>query len=164
MKLIEDHNRLVIGVGNAMRGDDAFGVELVEFLKRECPELACYLIVQGDITKLLDHWVDKDLVIIDTVQTTEGRVGEIHKVLDFRELNNNISKKHSTHGLNVVEVFALGQQLDRLPKSTYFLGVEGANWGMGTPISESLRIVMPEIIDEIVRYFDSKSKHNLETL
>lgn len=147
-----------------MRGDDSFGVEMVKFLKKECPELACYVIAQGDLTKVLDHWVDKDIVIVDTVQTTHGVVGEIYRVLNFNKLKGSIYQKHSTHGLNLVEVFALSKQLGLKPKSTYFLGVEGANWSIGAPMSANLRIVMPEIRDEIVRYFESKSRHNVETI
>lgn len=126
---------------------------MVQLLQKECPALAHFLIAQGDLTRIIHHWLDKDVMIIDAIQLADGKVGEIYRVSDITQLSVDYGKKYSSHSLSIAEVVELGRRIDREPKSAHFIGVQGANWTMGQPVSGEMKAVMPEVKQEVLKYF-----------
>ena len=149
-------DRLIIGVGNLLRGDDAFGVEMVEKLENEHPALATYLTEQGDLTRIIPHWVGKDVIVIDAIHIADGEEGKIFLIHDFENLSSVMTNQYSSHSLNLYNVYQLSTQLEQRPKSLFFIGVQGKEWRIGKGLSAAVARAIPEVKGEILRYWGKR--------
>ncbi|HZE15294.1 MAG TPA: hypothetical protein VE197_06035 [Mycobacterium sp.] len=52
----------------------------------------------------------------------------------------------SSHSLNVAEVFALGQALDRVPDQMVVFTVEAADTGHGVGLTPQVAAAVPEVV------------------
>jgi hydrogenase maturation protease len=97
-------------------------------------------------TRLLELWDGLDtLVVVDAV-STGAAAGTVHHVdLGDGSLPREL-KLASTHALSVGEALELGRALGRAPRRAVVLGVEGAAFGMGDPMTPSV----DEALDELV--------------
>jgi len=119
---------LVLGLGNSILSDDGVGLYVARELKN--------VLSQKDITVaeaslaglgLLDLLAGYDkVIIIDAIQTKEGKVGQIY------QLNSNAfdTTRHtaSTHNVNFTTALELGRQLGlALPQQITIFAVEVAD-------------------------------------
>lgn len=140
---------LIVGVGNKSRGDDAIGLLAVDWLKATHPDLAVYKSVSGDLTTVLDHWCDTDLVIF--IDAVKGGIepGSL-VVVEGEELPDMDSSQLTTsHGFSVADVVRMGQILECIPESIELIGVAGNDWEINSPMSYDLQPVLDRI-EEIV--------------
>lgn len=135
-----------------MRGDDALGMKVIEQLQKERPELGMYITEDSDLTRLINKWKDQDVVIVDAIQSKYGKAGQIYRTNDFDKIGAEICNKYSSHRLSVAEVYSLSEQLNSQPHSTYFIGVVGQNWKMGSSMADTVRNKVEVVKEEIVKY------------
>ena len=55
----------------------------------------------------------------------------------------------SLHGLGLAEAFALAGQLGRMPGDLKVIGVEPAQVGLGTGLSDAVAAAVPRVVDLI---------------
>lgn len=138
-----------------MRGDDSFGVKVIEQLKKDHPKLGKFIIEEADLTRLINQWHNQDVVIIDAIQSNAARAGQIYRATDFDKVGAEICNKYSSHRLSVAEVYELSQQLNLQPRSTYFIGVVGENWKLGSSMGEAIQSKLEAVKEEVVEYCQS---------
>lgn len=143
---------LIIGLGNEFRGDDAFGIQVILSLKRKFPLLGKFIIEQGDSSRLLDSWSGRHVVIVDAIASKVLPVGAMCVSKSRDELIDNNQVLFSTHGLDLGHVLALGRDLKKFPKTVYFIGVVGSDWGMGDPMSQEVEGAIIETKKRIVAH------------
>ena len=118
---------LIVGIGNAMRGDDAAGLIAARMV---CGDDVEVIELESNILSLLDLWDGYDTVIlIDAVSSGAPR-GTIH-CWDVR--NDRIPFEMfacSTHQFSVAETIELGKILDNLPRSLWIVGIETGEGAM----------------------------------
>ena len=127
---------VVIGIGNALRGDDGAGVAVAERLHAvTCDE---------EPSRLIEAWEGADAaVLIDTV-VSGAPPGTVHRFdasdgpIAARELRS------STHAIGLAETIELARALGRLPRRVVVYGIEGASFEAGAPLS-------PEVVDAVNR-------------
>lgn len=137
--------RIVVGVGNDLRGDDAAGVEAV---RRLAPSPSLVLHEHGgDAPGLVALWgPDDDVTIVDAV-VSDGPPGTL---LELDALAAPLPAEVSwatTHGAGVAEGVELARVLGRLPRSLVVLGIVAKQFDLGAPMT-------PEVegaVDEVVR-------------
>jgi hydrogenase maturation protease len=137
----------VIGVGNALRGDDGAGPEAVRRLRaRGLDAIAC----AADPQALLDAWQGAErVVVVDAMQS--GRPpGTVTRFDATRTPLPATGFRGSTHGLGVAEAIELGRALGRLPVSLEIVGVEGARWDHGAPLSPAVDAALDRLIESLV--------------
>jgi hydrogenase maturation protease len=129
---------MVIGVGNAWRGDDGAGLAVARRLR----ELALAGLevreLEGDASALVDVWSSADRVVVvdaaasgsppGTVRHFDARSGP----LPARRLRS------STHGFGVPDAVELGRVLGRLPKRLDVYAIEGATFAAGGRLSPAV--------------------------
>ena len=116
---------LVLGLGNSILSDDGVGLyiarELKNFLNRE--EITIAEACLGGLG-LLDLMVGYDkVIIIDAIQTKEGKVGQIYR-LKSKEFN---ATRHasSIHSVNFTTALELGHQLElAMPQQIVIFAIE----------------------------------------
>lgn len=141
---------LILGVGNACRGDDAAGLLVARRLRERVPAGVTVLERHGDLVGLLDDWVDQpEVILIDAMQSS-APVGTILRVDARTEPLPNDAFRSSTRAFGVAEAFALGRLLRVLPRRFIVYGIAGDDFTMGAAISEAVERAVDEVVERVV--------------
>jgi hydrogenase maturation protease len=122
--------RLVIGLGNRLRGDDAIGLEVAEALAG-APGVRA-IAHEGEPVDLLELWSGaSEVAVVDAV--AGERPGRIHR-LSSAEAGAGAwrAAPASSHAIGLADVLELAAALGRLPGRLEVIGVEGDSFGTGT--------------------------------
>ena len=149
---------LVLGVGNPILSDDGVGIHVARELKKrklrgiEVEELAASGLELLDVVRGYDK-----VVIIDAIQTTKGKAGEMH-ILEERDFEKSIHGS-SPHGVNIATALALGRRLvpNEMPKEVVFFAIEAEDL---LNVSESLTPAVERAIPGIVRQIERELVRN----
>jgi len=139
----------VIGIGNALRGDDAIGPLIIEKLEKEKNDLPAILIDAGaDAFTMLEHLIGKDpLLLIDCAKMGK-KPGEI-KLFDVDEASiEHTSKVVSLHGFGFGDVYKMAKGMG-VVASCKIIGVEPKAISFDTHLSEEVEKSIPEILNLI---------------
>ncbi len=139
-------SRLVIGVGNWYRGDDAAGVAVAK--KLEVMDLPDVVAVEesGEGSSLIDAWKDaSDVIIVDAVAS--GAVaGTVHR---FDSLHRSIPTEffhYSSHAFGVAEAIEVARTLNMLPQRLEVFGIEGREFAAGVGLSPDVEQAVEEVV------------------
>ncbi|MBK9089292.1 MAG: hydrogenase maturation protease [Holophagales bacterium] len=136
--------RIVIGVGNDLRGDDAAGWETV---RRLVPSPSLVLHEHGgDAPGLIGLWdPDDDVVVVDAVVSSEppGTIVEIDALA--APLPADVSWA-TTHGAGVAEGIELARILGQLPKSLVLIGISAKGFELGAPMDPEVEKAVMEVV------------------
>lgn len=143
---------LVIGVGNALRRDDAAGLEIVRRMRAraEAGEIATYL-HEGEALALLDIWEGADAVVLVDAIRSGARPGTIHRVdATSAAIPVALRGSSSTHAVGAGEAIELARALGRLPRTVLLFGVEGHRFDAGERLSEEVEAIVEELADAVL--------------
>jgi hydrogenase maturation protease len=143
--------KLIIGIGNEFRGDDAAGLLVARKLVKLQPSGVEIIESNGDSAALLELWRGSDLVVvIDAVFSGESP-GKIYR---FEPISNPIPQKlfskSSTHDFGLVEAVELSRALDSLPKQLIVYGIVGATFDPGAGLGEHVASAIEEIASKVL--------------
>lgn len=140
---------LVLGVGNPILSDDGVGIYVArELSKRNYPGVWVEELAASGL-ELLDMVLDFDrVIIIDAIQTTGGRPGEVY-LLEENDFERSVHGS-SPHGINIATALALGRKIapERMPKRVVFIAVEAEDL---VNVKESLTPKVQAALPGIVR-------------
>lgn len=127
---------LIIGCGCPDRGDDAAG----RLVARRIGAIEH----NGDALGLLECWAANDNVILVDATVTGAAPGTLHwwNAESLRTMRPLL--RCSTHSLGPAEAIALAGALGRLPKRLRILGIEGAQFELGSPPSPAVLAAIGE--------------------
>jgi hydrogenase maturation protease len=135
---------IVIGVGNAWRGDDGAGLAVARRLRALSPDGVEVREVEGDAIALVEAWAGADRVVVDaaasgappgTVRRFDARSGP----LPARHLRS------STHAFGVPDAVELARALGRLPGRLDVYAIEGASFTAGDRLSPAVERAVDEL-------------------
>jgi hydrogenase maturation protease len=131
---------LLIGVGNAWRGDDAAGL----IVARRVRELGApdALEHEGDAVGLIDAWTGSEHVVIVDAASSGAAPGAVHR-FDARAAPLPAARlRSSTHAFGVADAVELARALGRLPARLEVLAIEGRDFALGArptaPVSAAI--------------------------
>lgn len=134
--------RLVIGIGNTMRGDDAAGLRVAELLGLS-DDVRTH---DGEPASLIAGWEGRDnVVLIDAV--TSGRPAGSIIELDVTDATVPAGMCHSTHALGPAEAIELARALGKLPRKITLIGIEGGQYSFGASMSAEVESAVVEVVD-----------------
>lgn len=140
---------MVIGIGNAMRHDDGVGPAAVERLRRDDSPGVDYLALDGESTRLLEAWRDRErAVVIDAVRS-DTSPGRLHRLELGRDDVPTAPPATSTHGGGLAEAVELGRELQRLPATLVVLGVEAEDLSPGEGLSSAVAAALPTLLERV---------------
>ncbi len=124
--------RLVIGVGNDLRGDDAAGLEAVALLAdldgRDGIAVRGY---EGEGIGLLELWEGAQAVWIIDAVAGGGPPGTVHRYDAAARPLPRALRSTSSHATGVADGVELARMLGRLPPAVVVYGVAGACFRTG---------------------------------
>jgi len=143
----------VIGVGNALRHDDAAGLEIVRRLRAraQAAKIAVYE-QEGETLALLDMWEGVDAVVLVDAVRCGGAPGSICRLdATSAPIPARLRGSSSTHAVGVGDAIELARALHRLPKRVVLVGVEGRRFDAGTGLSEEVEAAIAPLADAVLR-------------
>ena len=150
MKPGQSRHAVVVGIGNAERGDDGVGLEVARLV---------------DQLHLADVWVtyfrepaqilDEDLLAADIVVVVDAlSSGAPVGTIAVREVDDcplpEWTGAGGTHAVGLAAVVELARALGRLPDRLVVVGVEGADYEPGADLSTPVRRAVQEAADTVV--------------
>lgn len=148
----------IIGVGNAMRGDDGIGHEAVRRLRSLLPDSVGVRVVSGDGTLLMDAWQDSDFAVVIDAISTGGQPGTVYRLDAATEHFPSDFFHYSSHAFSLAEAIELARALGTLPPKLIVYGVEGARFESGEGLSPQaeagVRVVVDRATREVAAYLE----------
>lgn len=138
--------RIVIGVGNPTRGDDAAGLEVARRVR--CVE--SHQEVNGSY-ELMDVWEGVDEVIVVDAARSGAPAGTVHRFDAHDEPLPGGILATSTHSVGVMETIEMARSLGRLPERVVVYGIEVSNVTPGAGLSARVEEAVRELVKEIDR-------------
>lgn len=142
---------LIIGCGNADRGDDGAGLLVARRLRAlglDAREQS------GDAAGLLEIWksvpAGRPVIVVDAV-VTGSPVGSIFRWDASGAALSVGSPGGSTHGLGVAEAVELARVMGRLPQDLLIYGIEGVRFEPGAEPSPEVLRAVGELVERIAQ-------------
>ena len=141
---------LVIGLGNADRGDDGVGVSVAEGLRGRLPADVPVLARGSDMLSLIDDWTGFDAVVcIDAAAPLTGP-GRIHRIdLCAATVPRELSLT-SSHALGLAEAFELARTLQVAPRQLIVYAIEGASFEHGAALTPAVAVAARAVAHSVV--------------
>ncbi len=144
-------NALVIGVGNAMRGDDGAGLAVARALAARVGPGVRVMEASGEGAALMDAWRDAETVILVDAARSGASPGTIHRFDAAKEPMPARFFHYSTHAFSVAEAVELARVLGALPPRLFVFGIEGRTFEAGAALSPEVARAAEEAAEEIAR-------------
>ncbi len=124
---------LVIGVGNAYRGDDAVGLVVARRLQEDPLDGVTIVPTSGEGTALLALWQDTDAVVLVDAVCAGARAGTLHRFAVGTQPLPAMFSRVSTHAFGVAEAIELARALCQLPPARLPLAAPNVVRRRGAP-------------------------------
>ncbi len=147
---------LVIGVGNAFRGDDGLGLFVARQLRALALNGVTVLEQSGEGTALVEAWGDAHQVIVVDAVSSGSAPGTIHRFEVVDQPLPTLFSGSSTHAFGLAEAIELARRLDRLPDQLVIYGVEGKAFELGTGLSPEVENAVKILRERISRELGQK--------
>lgn len=130
--------RVVIGIGNAARGDDAAGLIVARRLGGVEHE--------GDPVALLDVWRGADRAVVVDAVSSGAAPGTVQRFdAAAAPLPAHLRSSTSTHAFGLAEAIELGRALGRLPPELTVYGIEGERFEAATELTPAVAAAVDAI-------------------
>ena len=136
---------LLVGVGQADRGDDAGGLEVARRFRSATPVRV--VASDGEPARLVDLLASADRVWLADAVRSGAEPGTIHRVDGRTHPLPRSTPGASTHGLSLADAIGLARALDRLPRTLTVYGIEAGTLAVGAPLTSAV----DRSVDEVVR-------------
>jgi len=143
---VSEKKPLIVGVGNALRGDDGVGPFVAEALAAK--GLAAH-VHAGDGTGLIDLFQTHDEIILVDATRSGVDAGTLIVLDAIAEKLPADLFHYSTHRFGLAEAVETARALGALPQSLLVYGIEGADFSAGDRLSPAVRETAEKLIARI---------------
>ena len=99
-------------------------------------------------TRLIDAWDGLDLVVIVDAVRSGAAPGTVHR---FEPRDGPLpGGLASTHAFSIADTVELGRALGRAPRRFLVLGVEGAAFALGDPVTPAVEAAIPGVAETVL--------------
>lgn len=155
---ISVENRIgVIGLGNVLMGDDAFGPYMIRMLEAgyEYPSRVVLLDLGTPSVDLFNYLDEFDTAIVIDCVASKGQAGEVRTYSRAEILQNPILPRITPHEPGLKEALLLADFQGQEPKHVILVGVipESTRAGleMSAPVMNAIPHAIGVVVDELVR-------------
>ena len=140
---------LVIGVGNAHRGDDAVGLVIARCLREATRDAVIIHEITDDGLTLIDLWKNALGVIVVDAMQAGAAPGTIYRIDASTQPIPATYHCSSTHAFGVAATIELGRALQQLPAQVIVYGVEGKDFTPGAALSPEVEHVVNKVVEQL---------------
>lgn len=154
-----DSSILMIGIGNAYRGDDRAGLYVAQLLKERLKQneenkLLSKIEIQesnGEITELMERWQGFSQVIAVDAMASPNSPGEIMRFAVHEAPLPAETFQYSTHGLSLAEAIELARAMKQLPSYFILYAIGANNFTAGKALSPEVAEACHKVSKEILK-------------
>ncbi|GAA2568898.1 hydrogenase maturation protease [Mycolicibacterium diernhoferi] len=139
---------LVIGIGNDFRGDDGVGLAVAAALADHRTAGVRVITTAGDPTTVIDAWRGVGLVIV--VDAALGDVAVSGRLRRWVPAEPAGPAEVSSHGLGLLQAYALGEALGNLPDRLVVFTVDIAEAALGIGLSPPVAAAVPRCVSAVL--------------
>ena len=126
---------VVVGVGNAYRGDDGVGLAVAERLREAVAAGVEIVTCEQEASRVIDAIEGRDAAVLVDASSSGAAPGTIHRFDASAEPVPARSFRSSTHAFGVGEAIELARALGKLPGTVVVYGIEGRRFTAGEGLS-----------------------------
>jgi hydrogenase maturation protease len=140
---------LVIGVGNAERGDDAAGLAALRGLRARLGSASAVELCEasGEASALLELWRGRAHVLLLDAACAGHKPGTLMRIDARREALPAGRLHGSTHAWGVAEAVELARALDELPQQMTLYLIEARSFHPGHGLSPEVADAVQELVE-----------------
>jgi hydrogenase maturation protease len=146
--------RLLLGLGNPLRGDDVAGLLVARSVRRRQPGGVEVLELEGEPVDLIDAWEGAGLTLVADTVVSGGEPGQVHRIDAGAGPLPAAMCGPSSHALGLGEAVELGRALGRLPRRLIVFGIEGARFEVGAEPGQAVLAAVDRVVDAAQRELD----------
>ena len=144
---------IIIGIGNAHRGDDGTGLAVARALRPKLPPEIEVIEQFGEGTSLMDAWRGASRVILIDAVHSGAAPGTIHHIDASTSPVPTALFPCSTHAFGVADAIEMARALHRLPPQVNIYGIESANFdeieGLSPEVTRAVAAVARQILEDL---------------
>jgi hydrogenase maturation protease len=141
---------VVVGVGNAYRGDDAAGLRAAHRLRDLLPA-EVEVVETEEPTRVIDVLgVARTAFLVDAV-SSGAAPGTVHRVDVADERLPDSLFRGSTHHFSLADTIELARVLGELPAHAVVYGIEGASFTAGDELTPSVATAVESAVAAIAK-------------
>ncbi len=150
---LERARKIILGIGNPDRGDDAAGRSVAQFLRQQNPRDVEIIEHNGEATSLLAQISGASVALIVDACSAGAPPGTVHRFNVCAAPLPQAQIGLSTHGMGLTEAIELARALRQLPTRCVVYAVEGTQFdigaGLSPPVLAAIRDVAARIVAEL---------------
>lgn len=143
--------RLVIGIGNSLRGDDAAGLACIGALRGRLARDIELIESDGEPAGLLARLARAAEAHLIDASVSAAPPGTVRCFDALTQRLPRLAGAASTHGLGLSETLELARALGALPARCLVYAIEGASYAPGAPLSDPVRAAIARVARQIAR-------------
>ena len=141
---------VIIGVGNAFRGDDGAGIAVAQRLAEQVPAGTQVLEESGEGAALAEVWKGAQLaIVVDAIQSG-ATPGTIRRFDARQGPVGDEPPSRSTHGFGISSAIELARALNELPPQLIVYGIEGQDFALGEKLSPAVQEAVPQVAAQVL--------------
>jgi hydrogenase maturation protease len=157
----EQTRRVVIGVGNPGRGDDAAGRKVARLVRWMLPHDVEVAEHDGEATDLLARLEGVACAFLIDACASDASAGTVHRFDVAAAPLPQAPFTVSTHGFGLAEAIELARALDRLPPRCVVYAIEGDTFETGAPLSPPVAAAVGDVARRLLAEIaDQKRREN----
>ena len=141
---------LIIGIGNALRGDDGVGPWVAGRLREQLLPNVSIVEASGEGTALMETWKGASSVILVDAVHSGAEPGTIHRLDAAAQPVRARFLRCSSHAFGVGEAVELARVLGQLPQRIIIYGIEGADFAAGTKLSPAVAQAVTKALRQLL--------------
>ncbi len=141
---------IVLGVGNADRGDDAAGPAVARNLRSLLHPSIQIVEHGGEVTALIGQMEGAKRVFLIDACVSGARPGTIHRFDVSVAPLPAVALGLSSHGFGVAAAVELARALGQLPRQCIIYAIEAASFEIGAPLSPSVAAGIVEVARRVL--------------
>jgi hydrogenase maturation protease len=142
--------RVLVGVGNAFRGDDGVGLAVVDRARAAVPGGVEVVTCEQEASRVIDALEGADAAVLVDAVSSGAEPGTLHR---FDAADGPVPARafrSSTHAFGVGEAIELARALGRLPASVVVIGIEGSEFAAGDGLSPAVEAAVAPAAEAVL--------------
>ncbi|MGZ4269695.1 MAG: hydrogenase maturation protease [Solirubrobacteraceae bacterium] len=139
---------IVIGVGNAWRGDDGAGLEVARRVAAAGVPARAH---EGECSALVELWSGAGHAVVVDAARSGAAPGTVHRYDAAAAPLPASLLRSSTHAFGVPDAVELGRALGRLPERLEVYGIEGASFATSDRLTPAVADAVAALAGRLAR-------------
>jgi len=141
---------VVVGVGNAYRGDDGAGLAVAERLRERVPAGVDVVTCEQEASRVIDAIEDREAAVLVDASSSGSPPGTVHRFDASADAVPARAFRSSTHAFGVGEAVELARALGKLPPRVVVFGVEGEEFAAGEGLSPAVAAAIEPVAEAVL--------------